>query len=622
MVVNIRITARARRALAVSAALLVVAGSMATPANAAGSKPAGASSRAAASSAVAAKVAAQRDAALKAAVPPELATKLQYNLTRLAKAKPDECFNGIGQPYPAGPPCAEGKAKVDQAYVWGLTQVGQTIWFGTGANVNCLVSGATLDYVVPVANDNYTCEYGEAQTVKTDPTIPTYLGDMRPPQVWTYDKKTRKSVNLSSEITANGAADTALLAHTVGLRAAGTLGGVVLFGGPTSDDTMNMFAFDASSKKYLGSINFPDFGNIRTFLVAEDALYLGVGVGRNGSLGGAVLRWTGSLADPFNFETVASLPVQAADLTLYGDQIAATSWPAAQPTSVAMLAGLWVSPKLSDGDPGLNPEDSAGWKQIWNARMYEPDKVVSATYGGGGIASYGGYVYWGTMHVPMKSSMASANKYPPVDEAAAKEQDVNTQRAVSIWRAKDLGLPTQKIELLYGETSLPAWDPVTSTWSQVSTNFTPLYGKSGFGNLFNNYTWRMTVVDDKLFIGTMDWSYLVKDLIHDSKTAPVNAAAQAALSDPSSWGQPLIKPSQFGGDLWMFSDTTSKATAINTRGEGNYLNYGIRNMIPNGAGGLYLGMANPMNLRTDPKDRYPEGGWELIQLSKRTPKTK
>ena len=32
--------------------------------------------------------------------------------------------------------------------------------------------------------------------------------------------------------------------------------------------------------------------------------------------------------------------------------------------------------------------------------------------------------------------------------------------------------------------------------------------------------------------------------------------------------------------------------------------------------GLYLGMANPMNLRTDPTDDIPEGGWELISLTK------
>ena len=30
---------------------------------------------------------------------------------------------------------------------------------------------------------------------------------------------------------------------------------------------------------------------------------------------------------------------------------------------------------------------------------------------------------------------------------------------------------------------------------------------------------------------------------------------------------------------------------------------------------LYLGMANPMNLLTDPNDDLPEGGWELLKLS-------
>ena len=590
---NTKITTTVRRVVAATAALVVVAGGSALPASASPSRD-----------------------ALKTTISAQLASKAQYKFNLLAKAKPDECFNGIGQPYPSGPPCATGKAKVNQAYVWGLTQVGRLIWFGTGANVHCLVSGATLDIVNPVANDDYTCEYGNSQVEKNDPAIPTYLGDMRAPQVWTYDTITRKSVNKSAEIVAKSPDDALRLSHTVGLRAAGTFGNVVLFGGPALEDTLNMFAFDATTQKYLGSMNFPNFGNIRTFLVAQNALYLGVGVGKNGSAGGAVLRWSGSNTDPFNFTTVATLPVQAADLTVYGDRIAATSWPATKPTSVAMIAGLWVSPNLSDGAPGLNPEDSTKWTQVWNALQYEPDKVVGATYGGGGIAAFGDYVYWGTMHVPMKSSVAEANKYPPATPEAAKEQAIKTQRAISIWRGKDLGLPTQKIELLYGEKTLPAYDPTTATWSDKSTNFTPLYGKSGFGSQFNNYTWRMTVVDNKLFVGTMDWSYLVKDLLASGKP-PVNSLAKKALSDPKNFGSTQIKPSQFGGDLWMFPTPDSKAQVLNARGLGNYLNYGIRNMIPNGTGGLYVGMANPMNLRTDTKDTRPEGGWELIEMKKR-----
>jgi len=586
MFVKLRITAATRRVAAAAAVLAVTAGTFAAPAAAAPAPGKGPGAR------------------------------QQYKFTKLAKAKPDECFNGIGQPYPVGPPCATGQAKVNQAYVWGLTQVGKMIWFGTGANVHCLVSGNTLGLAKPTANSDWTCEYAESQVVKNNPAIPAGIGDMRPPEVWTYDTATHKSVNKSAEIIAKSPDDALRLSHTVGLRAAGTFGNVVLLGGPALEDTLNMFAFDATTKQYLGSYTFTDYSNIRTFLVAQDALYLGVGTGHGGSAGGGVLRWTGDTTNPFSFIQVGTLPVQAADLTLYGDQIAATTWPSSKPNAAQLLAGLWISPKLSDGLPGLNPEDAAGWKQIWNSGQYDPDRVTAATYGGGGIASYDGYLYWGTMHVPMKASLVSANLYPPADDAAARTQTLNTQRAISIWRAKDVGLPTQKIELLYGESTLPAYDPTTATWTKKSTNFTPLYGKSGFGNLFNNYTWRMTVVDNKLFVGTMDWSYLVKGVLAGGKSAPVNAASRKAMSNPAVLDASSIKANQFGGDLWMFPSSTAKAQAVNTSGLGNYLNYGIRNMIPNGSGGLYLGMANPMNLRTNTKDRVPEGGWELLEMTK------
>ena len=523
-----------------------------------------------------------------------------YTSTLLAKAKPDECFAGIGLPYPAGPPCATGQPKVNQAYVWGLTKVGNDVWFGTGANVQCLVSGATLDSLTPVVNNDYTCEYAESQTVQNDPTWPADIGDQRPPEVWLYNACTKKSVDKSAEITAKSPDDAARLRTTIGLRAAGNFNGVVLLGGPALNDSLNLFAFDAHSHRFLGSVNLPQYGNIRTFLVAEHALYLGVGIGTNGSSGGGVLRWTGNLHNPFTFEVVGSLPVQAADLTYYDGRLATTSWPASKPSSPAQLAGLWLSPKLADGEPGLNPEDAAGWTQAWNASQYEPDRIMSATYGGGGIAAYGDYVYWGTMHVPLKATKVYQNAYPQTTDEAKKAQVANTQRAISIWRGKDLGTPDAKIELLYGATALPTFNPTTATWSTVSTGWTPLYGKSGFDNPFNNYTWRMTVAGGKLFVGTMDWSYIVQDILPPQ--TPINGLAP-------------IDPSTYGGDLWMFPSPEEPAVPISTTGLGNYLNYGIRNMVVDGDG-LYIGMANPMNLRTDTTDDVPQGGWELIKLDK------
>ncbi|MEV6597411.1 hypothetical protein AB0M36_11175 [Actinoplanes sp. NPDC051346] len=526
-----------------------------------------------------------------------------YTFKLLAKAAPDECFNGIGNPYPPGPPCAQGQAKVSQAYVWGLTKVGGDIWFGTGANVNCLVSGATLDSVTPVVNEDYVCEYAESQIVHNDPDWPAEIGDQRAPEVWLYNAYTKRKVNKSAEIRAKSTGDAERLRTTIGLRAAGNLDGVVLLGGPALNDSLNLFAFDARTRRFLGSVNLPQYGNIRTFLVAENEMYLGVGIGANGGSGGGVLRWTGDLTNPFAFEIVANLPVQAADLAYHDGRVAATSWPANQPTSTAQLAGVWLSPALADGAPGLNAEDAAGWRQAWHVRQYETDRVVAATYGGGGVASYGGYLYWGTMHVPLKSTKVHQQVYPQPTDETKQAQVANTQRAISIWRGKDLGLPTQKIELLYGATALPAYDPATAAWTSVPTGWTPLYGKSGFDNPFNNYTWRMAVAGGRLYVGTMDWSYIVQHIVAENPGIRVKDVAP-----------PPIDPAIYGGDLWMFPSTSEKAQAVNTQGVGNYLNYGIRNMVPDGPD-LYLGMADPMNLRTDPTDDVPEGGWELIKLT-------
>jgi hypothetical protein len=543
---------------------------------------------------------------------PAVAATTSYKLALLAKAKPDECFNGIGAPYPAGPPCAEGQAKVNQAYVWGLTRVGDDVWFGTGTNNQCLTSGATLQVIKPVLNDDYVCEYGESQIVKADPTIPAAIGDMRPPEVWLYDTHKHRSYDMSGQIRAKSADDAERLRTTIGLRAAGSYDNVVLLSGPTVDERLNMFAFDARTRRYLGSVTFDDYGNVRTFLQAGHALYVGVGTGRNGSTGGAVLRWIGDAHAPFAFETVASLPVQAADLSVYGNRIAFTSWPAeGSVNSPLKLAGVWVSPPV--GPEGLTTDDATLWTQVWNVGQYEPDKVMSATYGLGGVASYGGYLYWGTMHVPMKATKVFQKVYPQTDKDSATAQIKNTQRAIAIFRGKDLGTPDQKIELLYGATQLPVYTAATNSWAVASTGMTPLYGKSGFGQPFNNYTWRMAVTDGKLFVGTMDWSYLVHDIIQQGNTPDLTTAQRQALADPADTPSP--DPSQFGGDLWMFTSTKAPATAVNTTGLGNNLNYGIRNMIVNGDG-LYLGMANPMNLRTDPADDIPEGGWELIGMTK------
>jgi hypothetical protein len=536
----------------------------------------------------------------------------------LAKAQPDECFNGIGNPYPAGPPCAEGQPKVNQAYVWGLTQAGDNLWFGTGANVNCLVQGHSLGIPTPELTDDWVCEFGESQIVKEYDIDPS-IGDFRPPEVYSYDTTTNTLTDRTQQIRDASQTDSDLLDHTLGMRSAGSLNGVAFFGGPGMNGTINMFAFDTDTGAYLGSHTFSAYSNIRHFVTADGVLYAGVALssGSSTSAGGRVLRWTGDKSNPFQFEEVGDLPDQVAELTTYDNHLVINTWPSTADsgtTSTAHEAGVWMSPTLPDG--GLTPDDANSWTELWKAGDYEPDSTIAGTYGGGALMEYKGYLYFGTMNVPMRGTVAITSAYPPADDQQAKADLHMSQRTISIWRMKDVDSGSPTTDLLYGASKLPAYDPSKNDgkggWSLKSTGWTPKYGSSGFGNFWNNYTWTMGVSNDKLYIGTMDWSLLEQDLV------PAEAK-QLGIKDTSKKALKKLMPQTGhsngnGADLWEFSSNDTPARAVATDGVGNYLNYGIRTMVVDGST-LYLGMADPMNLDTSTTDDKPEGGWELIKVN-------
>jgi hypothetical protein len=74
----------------------------------------------------------------------------------------------------------------------------------------------------------------------------------------------------------------------------------------------------------------------------------------------------------------------------------------------------------------------------------------------------------------------------------------------------------------------------------------------------------------------------------------------------------LLEHTLYGADLWRFDNNSSPAQPENVTGVGNYLNYGIRTMVSDSSH-LYLGTANPMNLKTAPGQA--DGGWELHILT-------
>ena len=544
----------------------------------------------------------------------------------LAKAAADECFAGVGVDYPPGPPCAAGQPKVNQSYVWGLAQAGRRLWFGTGANVLCLKPEG---YQVrePILNDDYVCEFGQSQPARGNPALPATLGDHRTPEVYTYDLATERLTERTADITSASPADANLLHTTAGLRSAAAHQGVVLLGGPSVVGGVNVFAFDTLTGRYLGSTNLSAYENIRHWVVAGGVLYAGVGLGANGGEAGRVLRWTGDRTDLFAFTEVADLPTQVADLTEHQGRLYVSTWPkaivdgavaripdhvdpaAAPPaahsvddTDTTGLASIWMSPPLAAGAPGLNPADAGNWTQVWSAADYEPDPVVRRAYALGGLASYGGRLHWGTMHVPLQATALHVSVYPPRSQAQLQATVQNTQRAFAVFRGQDLGGAHERIETLYGESALPAYDPTANNgvgaWAPASTGTTPVYGASGFG--------------DPLTCTPGRWRW------------PAGGSTSAPWTSPTSrWKARCRRPGRRGdqpADLRRRSLVVRRTGPARPRGRHRRLRQPAQPGCPHHGRGRLHALSRdgqPDEPAHRPDAGVPKGGWELIRVSRR-----
>jgi hypothetical protein len=578
----------------------------------------------------------------------------------LAKAAPDEKFfgpcgngNAYNPFYPAKPPewwwddGSDGWVpKTNEAYVWGMTKYKDKLFFGTGPNIHCLVLQGYLGYDQTILDEAYACEGSCSQ-----------LRDWRPPSLYMYDMKKQDvekqcSTGTSTSVPAGVLVNLTetlppgaliYLFQTVGIRSAGSHRGIAFLAGPVLQTSayravgVNIFAFDSETGEFLAVKRLSEYNNIRKWVAVNDELYVGVG----GSQGGAVLKWIGNRDNLFEFEVVGrGMDGLVSELCAHEGRIFATTWPGGTEGSGGISeAGLWMSPKL---DPALCSDDQDEWEKVWSVLDYEPDPVIAHAYGGGALESYNGYLYWGTMHVPLTAALAHFSYYgEPEGYDEIIKALLGSWRAIAIFRGKNLdhrrwgkeidlrwGKRTdprfktmhhprwnkafqprwgkrydpfcgKKIELLYGERFLPAFSP-TKGWRLVPNKMSfsgkkPKYGHSGFGNIFNNYCWTMAVYDGKLFVGTMDWSYLLFGTL-DLNFAGFDFSILKKLG---------IQGPEYGSDLYCFTKNHSEAEALSLNGMGNPMNYGIRTMVADGA--LYLGSANPMNLSVD-------GGWELIEL--------
>ena len=391
-------------------------------------------------------------------VPPD---KSIQSIAKLAEAAPDECwkqYSGDEGNFPPAPSvpvngsCAAGQPKTNESYIWGMTKTDDRLWFGTAANVECLVIGTYLDYASnPIIFDTRTktslndvfstpttpyvqvCEFGRSWVKAASAELPAALGDWRPPTIFSY-RDGEGLVARTAQVTGPNN-DTQRLRSTLGLRSAGNKDGIAFLAGPNiPGDKIFIFAFRQSDGEYLGSHELLGYSNIRKWKVLYGDLYTAVTLSNaradelyqaGGSYKhGRILKWVGTAASPFQgpggkapFVEVGELNGGGSELSEYGsNRIAVSTWPGGVDGSGSLNlrkikpAGISISVPVPAG--GLSPTTSASnFNEVFTFADYDPDLARAFTYGGGALAYFDGWLVWGSMHVPFTNVLALSNTY-------------------------------------------------------------------------------------------------------------------------------------------------------------------------------------------------------------------
>jgi len=537
----------------------------------------------------------------------------------LAKAQPDQCYHGLDSPStPAdGGVCTEGKPKTNQAYVWGLAQSNGYLYFGTIANTLCIAQEGVFGAESAYENPYWACAFDR-------PANDPYGSDWRPPRLFRYQLPSGPIEELSAKADQGSPTDPNLTS-TAGIRSAGALGGVVFFAGPALAGGINVFAFDGATGELIAKHHYTGYTDIRQWLVVDGVLYTGVGT----PAGGEVLRWRGTVADPLEFEEVGDLDGSGAYLAVHQGRLYISTWPGMISGSGAIAhAGVVRGPLIPPGGLTGEQKPAENWVKIWDVGQYDPDPVAAAVTAGGAIFSFEGDLYWGTMHVPFLGAAAALDAYCPEGSSSPCLLDANgngtldvdeflatalgAHRSTTLFRTRHPEASEVKVDLVYGEAFLPRFDEAkrsyTIAYDAAHANLSgqyPQHGASGLGNFWNAYTWTMAVYRDHLFIGTFDWSELVRVELSQLLTGHVSMTPERldALEQLLGSNFPIIE----GADLFHIDAGGGKAWGETYDGLGNFTNYGLRTvLVDDAADRMYFGSANPMNL-------HPLGGWELIE---------
>ncbi|MGW0993217.1 hypothetical protein ACWD5V_07875 [Streptomyces sp. NPDC002523] len=573
----------------------------------------------------------------------------RHGVTVAAQAEPDRWWFGFGQrtePIAPGAEPPEGaRPQITQHYIWAFTvdEAQRNLWWGTAGNVTGagLATVATdfpgTGMLAPLQPwddpENVTCEF-DISYDSTHDVLPAQgiVGDAVPAQVWQHDIADGVSTNRTP--TSEQCPELNTLA---GLRAAGSVGNVVLIGGiqttteagAQGGGTVMLLAYRADDAEFLGWRLFPEWNNIKNFVVAGGRLYFGVGLAEPGERGtgsgpnpptGSVQRWAGDAQDPFRFEEVGLLGNQPAYFTVHHDRIVTSTWAG---TGSREHTGVYVSPPLHE----LSPDTRTGWQLAFTSAQLFPDPITARSMVSFAVTSFDGWVY-ATFGIPSvePSLTHHLTAHPDIPRGSLPDLArayLRTSPAGVVYRLKNPGALDQQVELLYGERAYWTYEPGHGddgwTLQDNLLHQEPKFGGGGFGDRWNDYVgWGAAVFRGKLYMGTFNMTKIVRDITLNPVTGLLSHALDRPVSQLELWlARTFLFPDdRVAGQVWVFDDADSPAWPLTTSGFNNACTWGIRGVLPVGDEYLFFGTNQGWQYPTQARDNPPRrAGWQLLKLT-------
>jgi hypothetical protein len=100
---------------------------------------------------------------------------------------------------------------------------------------------------------------------------------------------------------------------------------------------------------------------------------------------------------------------------------------------------------------------------------------------------------------------------------------------------------------------------------------------AGFGNIFNSHLWRMVEKDGVLYVGTLDWSWLLQE--------------SESWAREWAWLVDAVLSPEYGFDLWASCDGVDWFPVTRTAFNGDPYDFGVRTLAA-GRRGVFIGSAN------------------------------